>query len=54
MAECVICRGELIVLRAVADGWLTQCDGCHVEQTITDEELEGAYETGTSVSDRRV
>ena len=39
MTECVICRGELKVVRAVSDGWLCQCDGCHVLQTITDDEL---------------
>lgn len=42
--RCVICQGELVVLRATTEleenGWLCQCQGsCKVLQTITDEEL---------------
>ncbi len=46
--KCVICQGELVVLRATTsleeNGWLCQCQGsCKVLQVLTDEEL---YELG--------
>ena len=43
--KCVICEGELKVLRAITDpevggDWLVQCTGsCQVLQTITNDEL---------------
>lgn len=48
--RCVICEGELKVLRAVTDpevdgDWLVQCTGsCKVLQTITNNELAADLE----------
>ena len=47
--KCVICGGELKVLRATTtleeNGWLCQCQGiCHVLQVISDEDLEDSNE----------
>ena len=43
--KCVICSGELKVLRATTtlevNGWLCQCQGsCGILQVISDDELE--------------